>query len=94
MEQIKPEAPTAPDRLVAAPKTTKMVKVRAIRDFRHGPGLERERKVAIPGQEVEVTEEEAKNLCDKTYEGSHAFYGERQQSEVQRHVIRRAERVA
>lgn len=46
------------------------------------------------GQIVEVTEDEAKEFADKTFSNVYSFGGERSDATAERHVIRRAERVA
>lgn len=71
------------------PAKTRMVKIRAVRDIRLASG-----DVLKPGQTAVVPSEEAELLCDHPkVKGHYAFSGERPTSEVERHVMVRAERL-
>jgi hypothetical protein len=75
--------------MAAAPKTTKLVKIKALRDIRLTDG-----STVLPGQVVEVPEADAKEFCDlPTAPAHYAFSGERPQSEVVRHDHKRAVRL-
>jgi hypothetical protein len=50
-------------------------------------------KVVKPGHEVEATEAEAREFCDRPMQGPFAFSGERPEAESIRHRFFRAERV-
>lgn len=78
------------------------VKAKAIRDIRvvrnevvNGQIVPSD--VIVPaGQTAMLTEAEAKEFCDKTFDGTHAFKGDRAEADgdVKRHKIVRAQRVA
>lgn len=92
MDQNKPEAPkpdTAPAKDLAKTAPTQLVKVKAVRPIRDAKN-----DIVNPGGIAEVTQEQAKELCDHPFKGSYAFFGERVEEEVERHQIRRAVRVA
>lgn len=72
-----------------AAATSKMVKIRAVRDIRLANGT-----VLKPGQEAKVTEDEAVMFCEHPKADGHfAFSGERPTSEIARHKMVRAERL-
>lgn len=78
---VKP--PQATTQMVAPKK----VKIQAVRDIMiRGVQL-------APGQEAEVTEAEAEEIC-QTYQGNYAFGGERSEQDSPRHQIVRAKIVA
>lgn len=95
----------AESKMVAAEgKKTKMVKVRAIRDFTYKTGKRIDRQLpngnvinvdeelhAVTGTVVEMPEEIAEAVC-AVFTGTYAFGGERAGLEgKQRHAIRRGE---
>lgn len=83
------------------PKTTRMVKVVALRPFQIGKlklgqgneVLEDTTRLVQPGEMVEVPEEQSVNLCKKV-EGAYAFSGERYMAdgEVTKHNLSLARR--
>jgi hypothetical protein len=77
-------------KMVSDPGSTlKMVKIKTLRDIRLDPvGT-----IVKAGNEVEVTEEQAKEFCDLEIEGNYAFAGERANEAADRHRIRRAQRL-
>ncbi len=52
-----------------ATKKEKMVRVKVLRDVMAGG------EIRLPGTVLEVSETEAKELCDVTFRGYHPFYG-------------------
>lgn len=82
-ELIQPEKKT---KLVAPSPTTKLVKVRALREIAVGETR------YLAGQEVEVSEELAADLC-QPISGPYAFSGLRSDHDAQMAQIVRAERV-
>lgn len=86
--------PPVQTNMTAAPKQTRMVKLRAIRDFRYKTP-EGEEKIVTPGNTADVPEDQAKELCDKAFEGNYAFSGERYATDgdAKKHQLVRAERV-
>lgn len=89
---------TAPDSQAtqmqaAAPKSPKLVKIRALSAILVTQGHE---KVSVaPGQIVEVSEEEAKEFADRVFTNGFSFAGEHSESfaEANRHRLKRAERL-
>lgn len=77
---------TAPE--AQAPVAVKMVKIRALQAIDLGD------KTLSKDQEAEVTEEQAKEFCDKEFEGNYSFSGERTGAgSEERHKIKRAVRL-
>lgn len=70
--------------------TPRLVKIRALKPIRTAEGVHLE-----PGQVGEVTEEWAKEFCDRKFRGSYRFSGERRGSkeDLDLCVTVRAERV-
>lgn len=70
----------------------KMVKIKAIHPIRVGQGVEEQ--VVTPGNIAMVTEEEAREFCDKKFDiGFKDTFGNRHPSEAQKKTVIRAERV-
>jgi len=69
---------------------TKMVKCKVI----SGISVKRLGGVQSAGMLVELTEEEAKEFCDKTFVGPYNFDGERGKKNATRTLLRRAVRIA
>jgi hypothetical protein len=85
------------EQMVAEPKRTKMVQDKKVKiktvtaiHFIDETGKE---KTIGPGLTVDVSEEVAKEFCDRVFTGSYSFSGERDNAEDQRHSYKRAERV-
>lgn len=79
--------------LVATPAgVPRLVKVRALQPIRPSG----QQNIYAPGEIVEVTEEDAKEFCDRVFVGNYGMSGmfPEQQAEAIRHRIKRAERVA
>jgi hypothetical protein len=74
-------------KMVADPKRTKLIRIRAKRECLLKGGI-----TLMPGQEADVSEEEAQEFT-KSHEGMYNFSGERDNSDATRAVIQRAERV-
>jgi hypothetical protein len=71
---------------------TKMVKIKAIYPIRVGKGDAE--TVITPGNTVEVSESEAKEFCDKSFNlGMKDTFGNRHPSEAHAKIVKRAERV-
>lgn len=68
---------------------TKLVKIRAITPIAPD-GV----NTVAPGGVVEVSEAAAKEFCDRVFKGNYSFGGERSNQTAERHMVRRAERVA
>lgn len=66
---------------------TKMVKIRALRPINTSIGP------LAPGQEKEVPEEDAREFCDRVFQGPYDFAGEVPEKHATRHLVRRAERL-
>lgn len=76
------------EKLVNPPvNQTKMVKIRTLRPIRIGD------TVTPEGQEVHVTEDQAKEFCDRAFKGPYSFAGERLEDPAPRGIIKRAERI-
>jgi hypothetical protein len=58
------------------PSNTKMIKVKAIRSFSY-TARNGKKTMADPGSEVEVPENEAKEILERKYKGNYGFSGER-----------------
>lgn len=82
-----PTAPTEGTTLDAPAPKTKLVKIRANQAIAYGDVSLAE------GQTAEVSEEMAKEFCDRKFEGNYAFGGERSEATSDRHVLVRAVRV-
>jgi hypothetical protein len=86
------DAPTAPkteQQMVAPPAAKRLVKIRANQPIAYGD------VTLAAGQEAEVSEEMAKEFCDRHFEGNYAFGGERssESGAAERHRLTRAVRV-
>lgn len=76
-------------KLVADPKRTKLVRIKALADIRLSDG-----KILKPGEIAEVSESDAAEFCSHPKaEGHYAFSGTRPESEVARHSMQRASRL-
>lgn len=85
-EPADPDAPPAPPK---DPPSTKKVEIKALRAILLSDGTS-----LAAGQRAFVSEEDAKEFCDKTFTGKYAFGGERENNdEVPRNKIKRAERL-
>ena len=89
----KPESPNK-TRMTAPATGTKMVKVQAVRAFKYKDS-EGKKKIAQPGDQVEVSAEQAEELTKKR-SGNYSFGGERFEADgnVDRHNIARAKTIA
>lgn len=81
-------APPQENTKMVAP--VKTVKIEVLRPICRGQGLEQ--RFHVPGETVEVTEEEANMFC-KPFQGGFAFGGERSVKDSPKHEIVRAKRV-
>lgn len=75
------------------PNQTRMVKIKALQPIR----LTREggEKIVAPGQTAEVTEDEAREFCDKKFDiGVRDYFGNSDKKALKNTVVKRAERVA
>lgn len=93
------EAPKDKDtsQLVApAPNVPRLVKIRALLPIMPSGQVKGQEQIVAPGTVLEVTEEDAKEFCDRIFVGNYGMSGmfPEQQAELTRHRIKRAERVA
>lgn len=85
----------AEQKMVAPESDVKMVrpdgkvKIRVVRPIRI------DETVLQPGTVAMVNEDDAKEFCDRVFQGSHAFIGERHDADgdVKRHELKRAVRL-
>lgn len=93
LKKATPPAQDASKTLTRHPSGTKLVKVRALREFQRyeGAGIAQQGAGVKPKDEIYVDEEEAKSLC-RVVQGNYSFRGERF-DDIQRHSIQLAERV-
>lgn len=69
-----------------------MVRIRTLRAI-SVPTKENPNNIIEPGRTVEVSEEQAKEFCDRHFEGGRAYVGERYNDDPRNNIVR-AERVA
>lgn len=76
--------PNPSDTKMVAPEPSpdKLVKIKTLRDIMVGD------QIIKPDQEVMVTEEQAKEFCDKTFTGPHQFRGERDEVEAKQSIAK------
>lgn len=99
MEENKSQNETTPAKPEAHSRAVKKIKIRALRpilvDRVHDKVMGLNGRIVEVGSVVEVSEEEAKELCDTHFRGHFGFGGERWQDDGKfpMHDYRRAERV-